>query len=65
MHFSELKNFILPSLCNDSFDVYHIFNIRHKKRDLLRKYLLENEIKTEIHYPVSQNKQKALSTFNI
>ncbi|MCX6297098.1 MAG: DegT/DnrJ/EryC1/StrS family aminotransferase, partial [Bacteroidetes bacterium] len=41
-------------------DVYHIFNIRHIKRDALKDYLLKNEIKTEIHYPVAPNKQKAM-----
>jgi dTDP-4-amino-4,6-dideoxygalactose transaminase len=40
--------------------VYHIFNIRHPKRDALKDYLLKNEIKTEIHYPVAPNKQKAM-----
>ena len=42
------------------FDVYHIFNIRHTKRDALKDYLLKNEIKTDIHYPVAPNKQKAM-----
>ena len=45
------------------YDVYHIFNVRHDKRDQLKKYLLENDIGTEIHYPVSPNKQKFM--FNI
>jgi len=51
--------FIKPIIDNDCFDVYHIFNIRHKKRDLLKKYLLENNIKTEIHYPIVPNQQNA------
>jgi dTDP-4-amino-4,6-dideoxygalactose transaminase len=45
---------------SDYYDVYHIFNIRHPKRDALRDYLLKHEIKTEIHYPVAPNKQKAM-----
>ncbi|MDD4082762.1 MAG: DegT/DnrJ/EryC1/StrS family aminotransferase [Sphaerochaetaceae bacterium] len=53
-------NFTKPVVDKDFFDVYHIFNVRHKKRDLLRQYLLDNEIKTEIHYPISPNKQKAM-----
>jgi len=53
--------FIIPSVTDGFFDVYHIFNIRHKKRDELREHLLRNDIRTEIHYPVSPNKQKALS----
>jgi dTDP-4-amino-4,6-dideoxygalactose transaminase len=51
---------IRPSVSKDHYDVYHIFNIRTAKRDLLRQYLLENGIKTEIHYPVPPHKQKAM-----
>ena len=40
--------------------MYHIFNIRHPKRDALKEHLLKHEIKTEIHYPVAPNKQKAM-----
>jgi dTDP-4-amino-4,6-dideoxygalactose transaminase len=41
-------------------DVYHIFNVRHPKRDLLREYLLDHGIKTEIHYPIPPNLQEAM-----
>ena len=54
-------NYILPFETPENYDVYHIFNVRHPKRDKLKEYLLNNGIKTEIHYPVSPNKQKALS----
>ncbi|MBN8697198.1 MAG: DegT/DnrJ/EryC1/StrS family aminotransferase [Bacteroidetes bacterium] len=54
------SDFIKPVVHVDYFDVYHIFNIRHQKRDTLKEYLLKNDIKTEIHYPVSPSKQKAL-----
>lgn len=40
--------------------VYHIFNVRHARRDALRQYLLERGIKTEIHYPVAPVDQKAM-----
>jgi dTDP-4-amino-4,6-dideoxygalactose transaminase len=53
-------DFIKPIIQKDYFDVYHIFNIRHSKRDALREYLAKKEIKTEIHYPVAPNKQKAM-----
>jgi dTDP-4-amino-4,6-dideoxygalactose transaminase len=56
-----LKNdFIKPAVHPDYFDVYHIYNIRHPKRDELKEYLLQNNIKTEIHYPVPPNRQKAM-----
>jgi len=54
------NDFIKPIVDEEYFDVYHIFNIRHAKRDKLRNYLLENNIKTEIHYPVAPHKQKAM-----
>ena len=54
------SDFIKPQVQTDYYDVYHIFNIRHPKRDALKEYLLKNEIKTEIHYPVTPNKQKAM-----
>ncbi len=53
-------DFIKPVIEHDYYDVYHIFNIRHEKRDELREYLLKNGIKTEIHYPVSPHRQKAM-----
>jgi dTDP-4-amino-4,6-dideoxygalactose transaminase len=53
-------NFIKPVCSKDYFDVYHIFNIRHKQRDELKEYLVRCGIKTDIHYPVSPNKQIAM-----
>ena len=54
------ERYILPVVDDDYFDVYHIFNIRLDKRDELKEYLLSNNIKTEIHYPVAPIQQKAL-----
>jgi len=54
------SNFIKP-VCNpDYVDVYHIYNVRHPKRDALKEYLLKNEIQTEIHYPVAPHRQVAM-----
>lgn len=55
------KDYILPVTHADYYDVYHIFNIRHKKRDALKEYLKKSNINTEIHYPVPPHKQKAYS----
>jgi len=61
IYLNNLKSdFIKPVVDKDYFDVYHIFNIRCDKRDALKEYLLKHDIKTEIHYPVSPSKQKAL-----
>jgi len=61
IYLSELKkDFICPIVSEGYFDVYHIFNIRHPKRDELKSYLLDKGIKTEIHYPIPPHKQKAM-----
>jgi dTDP-4-amino-4,6-dideoxygalactose transaminase len=58
----HLKNdFIKPVVQPGFYDVFHIYNIRHPKRDALKEYLLKNDIKTEIHYPVAPNRQKAMA----
>ncbi len=51
---------ILPIRQREFRDVFHIFNVRHKKRDALRKFCDENGIGTEIHYPIPPHKQNAL-----
>lgn len=57
----ELKeDFIKPKAEEDCFDVFHIYQIRHPQRDKLREYLLKNNIKTEVHYPVPPHHQKAM-----
>jgi dTDP-4-amino-4,6-dideoxygalactose transaminase len=61
IYLNNLKgDYIKPVTDADYFDVYHIFSIRHPKRDALKEYLLNNGIKTEIHYPLSPNKQVAM-----
>ncbi|WP_316746576.1 DegT/DnrJ/EryC1/StrS family aminotransferase [Pedobacter gandavensis] len=61
LYLSLLKSdYILPDVHPDFYDVYHIFNIRHPRRDELKRYLLENEVKTEIHYPIAPHKQQAM-----
>jgi len=53
-------DYILPQVTSSTTDVYHIFNVRHKKRDLLQQYLLDNGVKTEIHYPIPPHRQPAM-----
>jgi dTDP-4-amino-4,6-dideoxygalactose transaminase len=62
IYFKQLinSNFILPSRSEEFYDVFHIFNIRSKDRDLLKEYLFDNGIGTEIHYPIPPHKQLAL-----
>jgi dTDP-4-amino-4,6-dideoxygalactose transaminase len=54
------EDFVKPVVDKDYSDVYHIFNIRHERRDELKAYLMKNEIRTDIHYPVAPNKQAAM-----
>lgn len=59
VYLSELADhYIKPVLSAGQEDVYHIFAIRHPERDRLKKYLEENGVKTEIHYPVPPHKQE-------
>lgn len=62
LYSKDLKNdFIKPVVDPDYFDVYHIYNVRHPRRDELKEYLLKNDVKSEIHYPVAPHRQKAMS----
>lgn len=43
---------------------YHLYVIRSRNRDYLKKKLLKNYIHPQIHYPVPVHKQKAYSNWN-
>ena len=61
LYFEHLpKGFHEPRLRDDEHDVFHIFGIRHPERDRLRSWLLEQGIKTEIHYPIAPYRQQAM-----
>ncbi len=49
----------LPKVCNEELHVFHLFVIRTKKRDQLKKYLSGKNIQTLIHYPIAPHKQIA------
>lgn len=55
------SEYIKPVVDDDFYDVYHIFNIRHSRRDEIKEYLLSNGVKTEVHYPIPPHKQKSMS----
>lgn len=57
------EDVIKPIEIRSSFHVYHIYNIRTPKRDELKQYLLDNNIYTEIHYPLSPNKQEGYKKY--
>lgn len=66
IYFENLSDkFILPVQEAGYEDVFHIFNIRHERRDTLKAYLLENGIGTEIHYPIAPHNQEMLKAYNL
>lgn len=60
LKYLDQDKYILPQVHQNFFDVYHIFNIRHPKRDKLKEYLLSQNVMTEIHYPIPPHKQEAM-----
>lgn len=50
---------ILPEKALYTRHVHHLYVIRHKKRDKLRKYLTSKGIGTQIHYPTPIHLQEA------
>ena len=61
IYFNGLPDWLqLPRRLPDEYDVFHIFGVRHSRRDALRQYLLEQGVKTEVHYPIPPHRQEAL-----
>jgi len=63
-YLSEIKNekITLPVCSADH--VFHLFVIRTENREALQKYLADNGIQTQIHYPVAPHKQEAMKAFH-
>jgi dTDP-4-amino-4,6-dideoxygalactose transaminase len=63
--YNELLNnvgdLILPDVLDDATHVYHLYVIKTNYRNLLQKYLFDNDIGTLIHYPIPPHLQKAYS----
>ena len=57
----NIKNpkIILPKTYDENSHVWHIFAVRTENRDELQKYLEDNGIQTNIHYPTPPHKQGA------
>lgn len=60
------EKIILPlkSQSDSLSHVYHLFVIRNSTRTNLKKYLFENGIETQIHYPIPLHKQLAFKEWN-
>ena len=61
IYFKNLPNWLtLPRIHEDEYDVFHIFGVRNDRRDEFRSWILEQGIKTEVHYPIPPHKQAAM-----
>lgn len=49
----------LPQTADENAHVWHVFVIRCKERERLQKYLEDNAVQTNIHYPTPPHKQGA------
>lgn len=55
----------LPKIREHSEHIWHLFVISCNYRDHLQKYLLENNIKTAIHYPIPPHLSEAYKHLNL
>ncbi|QJW88830.1 DegT/DnrJ/EryC1/StrS family aminotransferase [Spirosoma taeanense] len=53
----------LPPADRIDLDVWHLFVIRHSRRDELRAFLSGRGIGTEIHYPIPPHRQEAYAAY--
>ena len=61
---NEIKNSNIDLPNFDTLNsVFHLYVVKSKKRDLLQKYLTQNNIGNEIHYPIPDHKQTELKSF--
>lgn len=61
VYFTNLPAWLeLPRRREDEYDVFHIFGVRYERRDELRAWLLEQGVKTEVHYLIPPHRQKAM-----
>lgn len=54
----------LPKTCKYATHVYHLFVIQCSERERLQEYLLENNIKTQIHYPIPPHLSEVYNQYN-
>lgn len=64
-YLAEIQNpdVSLPPADQIERDAWHLFVIRHPRRNALRQYLHERGIGTEVHYPIPPHQQRAYSAF--
>jgi dTDP-4-amino-4,6-dideoxygalactose transaminase len=60
----KVPDLVLPPGDQILEDAWHLFVVRHPNRDQLRRFLFENNIQADIHYPTPIHKQKAYPDWN-
>lgn len=58
------QKFVIPTVNKNAKHVFHLYVIRHDKRDELKQYLQDNGIESAIHYPTPLPFLKAYEKFN-
>jgi dTDP-4-amino-4,6-dideoxygalactose transaminase len=60
-YLTRIKNdlVLLPGIEENATHVWHLFVVRVNNRDQFKKYMEENDIKTDIHYPIPPHLSKA------
>ena len=56
---SKNKNITMVKRFKHLKEVFHLYHINVKKRDLLQKYLIKNNVDAKVHYPIPVHLQKA------
>mgnify|MGYP001233842641 CR=1 FL=1 len=62
---AAVEGLVLPKGIADTEPVWHLFVVRHAKRDRLQKHLTDCGIGTMIHYPVPPHIQPAYSNLGL
>lgn len=67
LYLKQIKNpkIQLPTFRDDESHSWHLFVIRSNERDVLKKYLEDNGIETQIHYPKAAHEQKAYYAYDL
>ena len=65
-YLTEIKNpeLTLPPAQTWQQDAWHLFVVRHPKREKLIDFLMENGVQAAVHYPVPPHQQPAYAAYN-
>ena len=61
LYINKVENPLIRMPQSERDCVWHIFPVLSEQRDQLQRYLYENGVETQIHYPIPPHKQKCFS----